>query len=119
MNEKQLFLDHLKQQGFELSPVLQIFHREPSCLMDGGRNKHIVSNIHVSLFDGCDTKEGGLGCVVFSFKSKTKNYRCKTTHTDELFKRTLLPETASDAIKAFEIWKEACLYNFSKWKELV
>ena len=119
MNEKQLFLDHLKQQGFELSPVLQSFRRDPKCLLDFDGNKHIVSDVHVCLFDGCDTPEGGLGCVVFSFKANTKNYRCRNTHRNELFKTTLIPETASEAIKYFENWRQNCLYKISQYKELV
>ncbi len=120
MNNKQEFRNFLKNYGFTNSEVLSTFNLYPRCLKDDQGNRHIVGNIHVCIFGGKGTSETDLGCVTFSYQSKTRLKGRKTSiDQSELFKKAFVAKDANHAIKEFKEWHEATKKELNQWKQII
>jgi hypothetical protein len=105
MNDKEKFFNAIKAKGFDVSDnffartsVIPRHRKTP----EGHHN--IVNNITVVNFDGCNTKQGDLGCVTFACKGierrkfqETENYY----QEQEIIKKAFCPKSAKEAIEAY------------------
>jgi len=119
LTEVQKFQKFLKEKGFETSPVLNSLKLNPTYYKNESKDHVMLSAIHVCIFEGSDTKKGDLGCVTFSYHGKRKKYKCRNIDSSpEVFKETLLPNSANEAIIEFTNWKLWSQHNLKRWEKV-
>ena len=119
MTEKQKFLNYLKSQRYNNSSVLHRLSLVPMAKLTTEKHKALLSSINVCLFDGINTKDGDLGCITFYFGGVLREYRRKFSTNAEMLKKAFCPDTASEAITAFESWRSQSWDTIKGWKTLI
>jgi hypothetical protein len=127
--EKQ-FIEYLESIGFInhggllTAPLIPTYYRTEKGDHFIASAIHVclfASSIHVRLFAGVDTKIGDLGCVMFYYHGKHKEYRCRNVNdSPEMLKKVFCPKSADEAIQTYKEWSKDC-QNFIKarWKEVL
>jgi hypothetical protein len=104
--EKTKFRTFLKEQGFELSPVLATADLNVHHRIDKNKNHNIIKKACCCIFGGSDTPKGGLGCITFYYGGLLREYRRKNSHNAEILKTVVVCETAKEAIVEYKKWKK-------------
>ena len=119
MTEKQKFTNYLKSKHYSNSSVLHRLNLVPMAKLTDTKDKALISSINVCLFDGSDTKDGDLGCVTFYFGGVLREYRRKYSTNAEMLKKAFCPNTANEAIEAFDMWRAESWDTIKSWKTLI
>jgi hypothetical protein len=120
MNNKKQFRAFLQSYGFKNDKVLSTLHLIPRYMKDTQGNAHLVGNIHVCIYGGKGTSENDLGCVTFSYLSKTKqNGKRLIQDRSELFKKAFVAKNADHAINEFKQWHEYTKNELNTWKTIM
>lgn len=121
--QKELFLKYLAEHGFEIPDdersILYVRHHSPACYKTIEGDIILPSDVHVTLFEGTDTKKGYLGCIIFyRIGSRRKKYHKDIQFGVELFKYACCPNEEKTAIKEFEQWTCRTIFALSQDKRL-
>jgi hypothetical protein len=126
MNEtitmKERFENHLQSIGFDTQhDVLKTLHLVPSYYKNQDGDRILISDIHVAIFGGSNTKEGDLGCVVLSYYGKLKKKGKKIVDDNpEILKKVFVPHSAQEAIRIFDEWhNETKKIRLNEWKKIL
>ncbi len=112
------FKEYLEKLGFILSPVLQTFLLNPSLYKQNG-NLILLSNIHVCVFKGANTKDTEVGCVTFCINGKIKEKYKRNAYDYEFEKKAVVCKTTKEAIEAFEKWTETTQSKMSSMSKIM
>jgi len=114
---KTQFNNYLKSIGFNDCGVLKSAPLIPSHYKTKNGNHFIPTAIHVCFFPGINTKDGDLGCVTFCYHGKSRiKYQHNTNDQAEVFKQALIPKSANQAIKAFNLWHTNAQNEIKSWQ---
>ena len=117
MTEKQTFIAYMTEKGFEVHnhAIGFLTQTEKKKKTDIGDHV-IIKDITCTMFDGSDTKEGALGCVVFYYIGKQRNKYCRSFNDKRILNLAFCPENAQKAIKAFETWLQGTQIEIDSWE---
>ncbi len=120
MSKKSEFFKAMKKRGFDIKntsfatiPVIARHRKTP----EGHSN--IISNITVISFQGCNTKDGDLGCITFACKGiqRLKSHKIEKYYQEqEIIKEALCPKTVEAAITAYANFAEKAQKTMDSWE---
>ena len=114
------FKDHLSAQGWRIGKVQDSLPLIPTYYKDPAGNHCLVSAVHVCNYGGTNVKKGDLGCVTFSYHGKMKLKGCRSTYDrPEWFKLVFCPQSATEAIKAFDAWHKHTQAVLKTWQTII
>jgi hypothetical protein len=119
MTDRKQFKDYLQKRGFSLSEVLCYKDMIPVAKQDMSGNKYLLWSIGICIFEGSNTKPGGLGCVTFFIRGKRKQKYYRSSYEVEAFKKAFCPKNVTEAIKEFTLWYEKSIKTMENWKTIV
>jgi hypothetical protein len=123
MNSAKEFFNVMKEKGFDISDVSENFFARISVIPrhrktpEGHHN--IINNITVVNFAGSDTKDGDLGCVVFSYNGteRRKSHRVKYYYQElDIIKKSFCPKSAKEAIEAYSDFVATSQKTMNSWE---
>lgn len=119
MTEKAKFQNFLRTRHFTVSESYAYMPLVPHHYKDENGNHLLLSNTAVSMFDGVNTPEGGLGCVCFYLGGIVRSKHCRNTYKTEALKKVILPKTAKEAIQEFNNWVGRSLKTRQSWTKIL
>jgi len=123
MTDKEKFFNAIKEKGFNVSdnffatiPVIARHRKTP----EGHHN--IINNITIVNFAGCDTKDGGLGCVTFACKGveRQKFHKIESYYQEqEIIKKAFCPNSAKEAIASYTEFATEAQKTMDSWELII
>lgn len=119
MTKKEKFQNFLRTRHFTVSEVYSCMTLVPHHYKDENSNHLLLSDTAVSMFDGVNTPEGGLGCICFYFGGIVRRKYHKIPCRVEALKKVILPKTAEEAIREFNNWEKQSLKTIRSWTKIL
>ena len=121
MTTKQKFMAFLRRKGFKVSDdFFARFDLVPHHYKTQDGNHVLVSNITITNFDGVNTKDGNLGCVVMYYDGVERRKHCKRSCQSEILKKCFCPkDDIEQAKKTFKLWQKQSQKQIEQWQTVL